>query len=87
VVIDDFDFVGISGPPSKADPILRVDSDTVLAASVRVHALEAISRGNRQFGKVSNPIYLAEFPAGYRPQTSWASASGGRAINSVKDVL
>jgi hypothetical protein len=40
VVIDNFDVVGVSVPPFKADPELVVDSDTVLAFPVTFEGFE-----------------------------------------------
>jgi hypothetical protein len=78
VVIRDLDLAGISGLPSKANAILLVNPDAVLFASFPAQSLKTISWGDGQFRKISDPIYLIEFPPGYRPHITWAGTPGSR---------
>ncbi|MGA9835984.1 MAG: hypothetical protein WBQ26_01570 [Gemmatimonadaceae bacterium] len=50
MIVDDLDFVRIALGPSKANPPLIVNTDTVLAGSVPVQLLQAIpgSRDRRE---------------------------------------
>jgi len=40
VVVHDFDFVGVSGAPFEADPVLVVDPDAVLTLSIPPKSLQ-----------------------------------------------
>lgn len=64
VVVCDLDLVGISGLPSKTHPILGIDSDTVLAASLATKLFEPIPRWYRQIMNVPYSVYLVEFSPG-----------------------
>lgn len=60
VIIRDFNLVDISSLPSETDPILIVDSDTVLSTSVRPQPFEAISWRYSELAKLLIPtLYSA----------------------------
>jgi len=63
VVVRDLDIVGIAILPAKADTILLIDADAVLAGPFPPEAFEVVSRGNGQLAQVTNAIYLVELPA------------------------
>jgi predicted phosphoribosyltransferase len=63
VVVRDFDIVGIAILPVKADTILLIDADTVLAGPFPFESFEAVAWGYGQFAQVTNPIHLVELPA------------------------
>ena len=65
VIIRDFNLVDISSLPSETDPILIVDSDTVLSASVRPQPFEAISWRHSELSKIFHTINLIQFPSGH----------------------
>lgn len=82
VIVRDLNLVGISSLPSETDPILVVNSDTVLSAPVRAQSLKAVSWWNSQFDEIPHAIDLIEFPSGHLPQIPWASLSGYLEIES-----
>jgi hypothetical protein len=48
MVVNDFDFVGISVPPYKADSPLVVDADAVLAGTASSQGFQAVPRRRLQ---------------------------------------
>jgi len=56
IVLRDFDALGISVPPDKADAVLIVDPDTVLPFSVSPQRFEAVAWWNQQIGKCMGTI-------------------------------
>jgi hypothetical protein len=58
VVVSDFDLAGIAVLPTKADPILVIDANTVLAFSVPLERLEMIARGDRQLTEFAHSVQL-----------------------------
>jgi hypothetical protein len=87
VIIRDFNLVDISSLPSETDPILIVDSDTVLCAPVRAQPFEAISWWYGQLSEIFHAIHLVEFPSGHFPQISGTGFSGHPGIDAVKYCL
>lgn len=87
VIIRDLNLVDISSLPSKTDPILIIDSDTVLPAPVRAQPFEAISWWYGQLSEIFHAIHLVEFPSGHLPQISRTRFSGHLGIDAVKYCL
>jgi hypothetical protein len=70
VVIRDLNLVDISSLPSETDPILIINSDTVLSAPVRPQPFQAISWWYSELSEIFHAINLIEFPSGHLPQIS-----------------
>jgi len=87
VIIRDLNHVDISSLPSKTDPILIVDSDTMLSLSVRPQPFEPVPWWNGKLDEISHAINLIEFPSGNLPQIARAGFSGHLRINAVKYCL
>jgi hypothetical protein len=60
VVVRDFDFIGVTVHPSKADAILVVDSDAVLSFPIASEPFETIPGGYAEFPEVQNPVQLCQ---------------------------
>lgn len=60
MVIDDLDFTGVRPVPNKAQPILIVHSDTVLAFAIPFQGFEAIAGRNHEFVKGLDGVKLSE---------------------------
>lgn len=76
VIIRDFNLIDISSLPSETDPVLIVDSYTVLSAPVRPQTFEAISWRYSELGEIFHTIQLIEFPSGHLPQISGTDLPG-----------
>lgn len=76
VIIRDLSLVDISSPPSETDPVLIVDSNTVLSVPVRLQPFEAISWRHSELSKIFHAINLIQFPSGHLPQISGTCFSG-----------
>ena len=76
MIVRDFNFVGIVSLSSETNPILIVDSNTVLPASVSTQPFEAISPWNSKFADVSDLIALIKLPQGNLPQDTGTSPPG-----------
>jgi len=87
VVVCDFNFIDISSLPSKANPVLIVDSNTVPPAPVPTQPFEVIAPWNSKFVKISDSIDLIEFPPGHLPQIPGTGSSSHGRVNAVKDLL
>jgi hypothetical protein len=86
VVVRDFDIVGITVLPAKADAVLLIDSDTMLAGPIPLEAFEAVTWRYSQLAQVSNPIHLVELAARNGPESPRTCLSGGLGIPAVEDV-
>jgi hypothetical protein len=63
-------YFDIDGPclcPSKADAILVIDPDTVLALTLARQSLQTVTRWNAKFFKKQDRIKLVEFSLGNFP--------------------
>ena len=87
MIVRDFNFVGIASLPSETNPILIVDSNTVLSDPISAQPFEVIPSWNSELAKVSNSIDLIELPPANLPQDTGAGSSGNRRIDPIKDVL
>jgi hypothetical protein len=66
VIIDDFNVMGVTFRPGKADPVLMVDPDAVLPGAVSFEGLQVIS-GQRQIPQAPGLVELVELAAGGAP--------------------
>jgi hypothetical protein len=62
VVVNDFDLVGISISPSKADPELVVDPKAPLTVAISSQPLQPVSRRLIEILDSEHPMDLAQFP-------------------------
>src|SRR5437660_58611 len=60
VVVDDFNFIGISVPPRKANPPLVIDSDRISTGAVAFELFQPISRNPSQFVETSRRMKCQE---------------------------
>lgn len=56
MVIHDFSFMRVAITPHKAQPVLVINSNAVLALAVPGQCLQAISRGNAQIVQVTRRV-------------------------------
>ena len=87
MIVRNFNFVGIASLPSKTNPILIVDPNTVLPTPVSAQPFEAIPAWNSKFADISDSIDLIKLPPSDLPQSMGASPSGYRRVNPIKNVL
>ena len=64
VIIHNFYVVRISVPPHKADAVLVVDADAVLADTVALECLEAVARRNSKVVEPTGDLELAQLSPG-----------------------
>ena len=83
VIILHLNPVDISNLPSKTDPILIVDPNAVLSATVRPQPFETISRWYSERSEIFYAIHLIEFPSGHPPQISGTYFSGHLGVDAV----
>jgi len=62
VIISDLNIKRIACVPSKANPILIVDSDAVLSRAISLQCLQAIRGRRRQVSKFFGAVDLNQFP-------------------------
>jgi hypothetical protein len=87
VIVRDFDFVGISLLPAKADPKLIVDANTVFAGAVSTQTLQTISWRHAQVTKVSNSVELSQFSPNHGPERFRAGLTRSATLQAVEQVL
>ncbi len=87
VVVCDFDFVGITILPAKADSVLVIDADAVLAFAVAAQRLEPIAGRHGEFPQIAHSIQLGQLPANDRPQHFGARSAGTRTRDAVEQIL
>jgi hypothetical protein len=86
MVVDDFNELRAIHCPSKADPELVVDSNTVLALAVGFKRLKPVARWNPQVLKRLGGVKSVKFPSSHGMQLSretLASCLGGPAVVDV----
>jgi hypothetical protein len=84
VVVRDFDFVGINPLPAETDPVLIIDADAVLTASIPFKALQSVSRWNRELAQLPDPIKLRQFATDDRPELGWTSTPRSSAVDTIE---
>jgi hypothetical protein len=75
VIVDDFDVDRASVRPTKADPVLSVDSDRMLACAIPFESFEPISGRESQVvqaGRVGDEVELFERAS---PKVGWDESS------------
>jgi len=70
MVVDDFNFVGISVSPFKAHPVAPVDPNAVLARAIASEFLKVVARGNPQIFDRGRIAHQLQFAQGYPAQIS-----------------
>jgi hypothetical protein len=63
VVVDDFDVKGVIVSPSKADPPLLIDPNTVLPAPIALELLEPLTRRHLQIAKTLGGVEHSKLPS------------------------
>ena len=87
VVVGDFNFMGITGLPTKADAILVIDADTMLAGPVAAETLKTVSWRYGQIAEFPHAVDLVELPPGDRPQNARTNPLSGSRGTTVEDIL
>ena len=87
VVIGDGHGISPPGLPDKADTILVVDAEAVLAAPVAPQQFQSIARVQGQFIQLPGLVDIIQLAPGRRPQVLRAGAPGRRAVDAVGYIL
>jgi hypothetical protein len=87
VVIRDFDFIGINPLPAETNPILIIDADTMLTASISLKAFQSVSWWNCELAQLPNPIELCQLATDDRPKLGWTSSPRSSAIDTIEQVF
>ena len=87
VIIRDLNLVDISTLPSKTDPILIVDPNTVLPASIRPQPFEAIAWWCSELDKIFYAINLIKLSSSHLPQISRTGFPSFLGIDAVEYCL
>ena len=87
VIIRDLDVFRAPFSPNKANPVLLVDSDAVLAFPVSRKCLQSIAGGNLQFLQRLNRIELIQFSRGDLPELLRTGFSGVFRIDAIENSL
>ena len=67
MIVNYFDCLRLFIRPAKADPVLLIDSNTVLAFTISRKRLQAISRRNTEIIQGLGAVQLIKLPAGNLP--------------------
>src|ERR1035437_9432940 len=76
VVVDNLDIFGSRRSPSKADSVLVVDANGVLAFPIPVECLQSISRWNLERLEIVRLVQRIKFPEGRVPEFNRTDSSG-----------
>ncbi len=87
VVVSDFDLRGIAVLPAKADAVLSVDPDAVLAEPVALQAFQPIPWGNPEVIQSIDPMQLVELSPRDRPNRGRTAPTCSRRVAAVEDVF
>jgi hypothetical protein len=87
VVVDNFYFLRTCVGPTKADPRLVVDPDTVLALPIPTKGLQSIPRRNPKVPKFLSLVHGIKLPAGQGPQHDRKLAPSGLVVPTVEKVF
>jgi hypothetical protein len=87
VVVGDFDFFGIATFPAKADAILIINPEAVLASAVPVQRFQAVAGRNRELPQFPDPVELRQFSAYHGPKRDRAGGKSASAVHPIKEVL
>ena len=86
VVIGDGYGVGPPRLPDKADTVLVVDAEAVLAAPVAAQSFQSVAGMQRQVIQLPGLVDIIQLAPGRRPQMLRASAPGRRAVDAVEYI-
>jgi hypothetical protein len=87
VIINDLDLVGPQICPFKANPILVIDPDAVLAFAATGQRFKLIPRWDSQFLKLRYRIQQIKFTGSHFPQGGWAEIPCILGVIAVENVL
>jgi len=87
VVVDNLDIDRAGGGPPKADPILIVDADRVLARTVAPEPFEAIRWWGAEVRELLRLVQLIELSFRDGPQAAGTSSACRLRVPAVEDVL
>ena len=76
VVVNDFHSMRTKIGPFEADPVLVVDSDTVLSCQLALQDLQPVARRNTKIRKPLDFIQLLKSPLSFADKSNWQQASG-----------
>jgi hypothetical protein len=71
VVVHNLDLVGVSVPPLKADAVLVIDANAVLAFPITSEPLQAVAGRQSEVAKRSGRINDLQFLQSGPPHTGW----------------
>jgi len=86
MVVRDFDFVGMTILPAKADSELPVDPDAELPPTIAFQAFQAVSWWIYKIPNIFSTLELVQFSPGQGPKRLRAAPSRIRGIGSPEDV-
>ena len=87
VVIDDFYIARPRFTPFKANPVLLVDTDTVLTLAIANKLLQSIARRRLEVLELLCRIQSIELTRSDRPKTAGTEFTSSSARDSVEDIL
>jgi hypothetical protein len=87
VVVRDFDFVGITLLPAKTDPVLIVNSNTVLALAIPSQSFKAVTGGYPKLLQALDPVQLRQLAPHNWPEFDRTGPAGLTTIYAVEQVL
>ena len=76
MIVNDFDFIRSRIGPSETDPILLVDSNTVLSRTIAPQFFQTIPWRDREVAEFGRRIQLIKLSKRYFPQRLRAGAAG-----------
>lgn len=87
MVVNDLDLFRLVFGPNKADPVLIVDPDAVLAMAIARQALQSVPWRNAKIFEALSGIELVELASRHGPETLWASATSILCVLAVEYVF
>ena len=87
MIIRDLDVFRAPSSPNKANSVLLVNSDAVLAFTVSRKCLQSIAGGNLQFLQRLNRIELIQLSRGDLPELLRTGFSGSFRIDAIENIL
>ena len=73
--------------PLETDPILIIDSNTVLPPQIPAQRLQPIARRDAEIIETLSRIELVQLALRHRPKLSWTSGAGRLRVLPVENVL
>jgi hypothetical protein len=87
MVVQDFDVFRLVLRPDKADSVLLVDPNAVLAVAIPRESLKAVAGWDPKIIEAVGGIELVQLSPGNGPDSLWATATGVFGVPAVEDVL